>query len=448
MKKKKHPLIAGTLILTLTGLASRFIGFFYKIFLSRTIGAEGIGIYQMIFPVYGVCYAFTTAGVEIAISRFVSGEMARGRKDRAKSILWIGLSMSLSLSLLTTFLVYANADFLALRVLHEARCAHLLRIMSLTVPFGACHSCISGYYYGLQRTAVPACAQLFEQLVRVASVYIIYQISLEEGKILSPAVAVIGLVLGEFASMLFGLFALSSESLRSRRTKSTDFPTRFFAQRMFLEAAPVSANRVCMNILGSAEAVLLPLTLQQYGLDAGRALSVYGTLTGMAMAFIQFPSVLTNAVSVMLLSSVSESQAAGNQNQIARTIRRTISFCLPLGIGCMIFFLLSGKFLGRYFFKSEMAGDFIITLAWICPFLYLNSTLHSILNGLGRTSTGFVNNLIGIMIRIFFILVFVPRVGIQGYLWGILGNQLFVAFLNVNALKADGGFCRMDAGIH
>ena len=114
----------------------------------------------------------------------------------------------------------------------------------------------------------------------------------------------------------------------------------------------------------------------------------------------------------------------------------------------MIFFLLSGKFLGRYFFKSEMAGDFIITLAWICPFLYLNSTLHSILNGLGRTSTGFVNNLIGIMIRIFFILVFVPRVGIQGYLWGILGNQLFVAFLNVNALKADGGLCRMDAGIH
>ena len=82
MKKKKHPLIAGTLILTLTGLASRFIGFFYKIFLSRTIGAEGIGIYQMIFPIYGVCYAFTTAGAEIAISRFVSGEMARGKKEQ------------------------------------------------------------------------------------------------------------------------------------------------------------------------------------------------------------------------------------------------------------------------------------------------------------------------------------------------------------------------------
>lgn len=437
MKKQKHPLIAGTLILTLTGLASRFIGFFYKIFLSRTIGAEGIGIYQMIFPIYGVCYALTTAGAEIAISRFVSGEIARGKKEQARSILWIGLSMSLALSLFTTLTVYLNADLIALRLLHEARCANLLRIMSITVPFGACHSCISGYYYGLQKTAVPACAQLFEQLVRVAAVYIIYQVSLEEGLTLSPAAAVIGLVLGEFASMLFTLFAISSESLRTRTQKTASFPTRSYAKRMFREAAPVSANRVCMNLLGSAEAILLPLTLQQYGLTVERALSVYGTLTGMAMAFIQFPSVLTNAVSVMLLSSVSESQAAGNQNQIARTIRKTIRFCLPLGIACTVFFLMTGKTLGTFFFKNPMAGDFIITLAWICPFLYLNSTLHSILNGLGRTAAGFINNLIGVMIRIFFILTFVPRFGIQGYLWGILSNQLFVAFLNVNALKEE-----------
>lgn len=437
MKKQKHPLIAGTLILTLTGLASRFIGFFYKIFLSRTIGAEGIGIYQMIFPIYGVCYALTTAGAEIAISRFVSGEIARGKKEQARSILWIGLSMSLALSLFTTLTVYLNADLIALRLLHEARCANLLRIMSITVPFGAWHSCVSGYYYGLQKTAVPACAQLFEQLVRVAAVYIIYQVSLEEGLTLSPAAAVIGLVLGEFASMLFTLFAISSESLRTRTQKAAVFPTRSYAKRMFREAAPVSANRVCMNLLGSAEAILLPLTLQQYGLTVERALSVYGTLTGMAMAFIQFPSVLTNAVSVMLLSSVSESQAAGNQNQIARTIRKTIRFCLPLGIACTVFFLLTGKTLGTFFFKNPMAGDFIITLAWICPFLYLNSTLHSILNGLGRTAAGFVNNLIGVMIRIFFILTFVPRFGIQGYLWGILSNQLFVAFLNINALKEE-----------
>lgn len=435
MKNKRHPFLTGTLILTITGLASRFIGFFYKIFLSRTIGAEGIGIYQMIFPIYGVCYAFTTAGVEIAISRFVSQEAARGNRKNARSILRAGLILSISLSLLTSALLYTNAEFLAVRLLHEARCMHLLQIMSLTVPFGACHSCISGYYYGLQKTSIPAAAQLFEQLVRVSAVYIIWQITLAEHRNLSPETAVIGLVLGEFASMLFSLFSIAAGGSSGGSSQKEDFSFGTCIRKIVFLAAPVTGNRVSMNLLSSIEATLIPMTLQQYGLTAERALSVYGTLTGMAMAFIMFPSVLTNAVSVMLLSSVSESQASGNHARLVQTVRKTISFCFPLGASCTVFFLLTGKFLGNFFFQNSMAGDFIITLAWICPFLYMNSTLHSILNGLGKTSVGFFNNLTGILIRILFILALIPHIGIQGYLWGILVNQIFVALLNLRALR-------------
>lgn len=218
MKKQKHPLITGALILTATGIVTRFIGFFYKIFLSRTIGAEGIGIYQMIFPIYNVCYALTTAGAEIAVTRFVSGEAARGNLRRARSVLHLGLFLSVSLSLLAVLLLYLNADFIAVYLLHDARCASLLRIMSATVPFGACYSCITGYYYGLRRAGIPAAAHLAEQLVRVSAVYLIYRVALSEGRSLTPAAAVIGLVLGEFSSMLFGVFAISTD--RSARQQN------------------------------------------------------------------------------------------------------------------------------------------------------------------------------------------------------------------------------------
>ena len=246
---------------------------------------------------------------------------------------------------------------------------------------------------------------------------------------------IIGLVLGEASSMLFGIFAVSTERRPNRRTGKQNYSLRLLTKDMLLTAAPVTGNRVCMNLLSSAEAILIPFTLQQYGLSAERALSVYGTLSGMSMSFILFPNVLTNAVSVMLLPAVSESQAAGQNEQLRQTIRKTFSFCLFLGTVFMLLFLLTGKFLGRFFFNSEMAGDFIITLAWICPFLYLNGTLHSILNGLGKTGAGFFNNLTGIMIRIIFILLFVPKTGIQGYLWGLLANQLLVALMNLNALR-------------
>ena len=170
MKKQLHPLVGGTLLLTAAGLMTRLIGFFYKIFLSRAIGAEGIGIYQMIFPIYGVCYALTTSGAEIAVSRFVSRENGAGRRRSARLVLTIGLGLSLGLAIPTAFLLYANAAFLARHILQETRTVQLLQIMALTIPFGACHSCICGYYYGCKKPAVPAAAQLFEQLSRVSAV--------------------------------------------------------------------------------------------------------------------------------------------------------------------------------------------------------------------------------------------------------------------------------------
>lgn len=212
MKKQLHPLVGGTLLLTAAGLMTRLIGFFYKIFLSRAIGAEGIGIYQMIFPIYGVCYALTTSGAEIAVSRFVSRENGTGRPQSARQVLRVGLLLALGLAIPTAFLLYENAAFLAQHLLRETRTGTLLRIMAFTIPFGACHSCICGYYYGLKKPAVPAAAQLFEQLSRVGAVFLIYRVACEQGAGLSPLTAVVGLVIGEFASMLFCVFCVSGQS--------------------------------------------------------------------------------------------------------------------------------------------------------------------------------------------------------------------------------------------
>ena len=81
----KRTLFTGTLLLTAAGILSRFIGFFYKIFLSRTIGAEGLGIYQLIFPVMALCFSLTSAGIQTSVSRFVSSEIGKQNPAGAKS---------------------------------------------------------------------------------------------------------------------------------------------------------------------------------------------------------------------------------------------------------------------------------------------------------------------------------------------------------------------------
>ena len=115
MKKyASHPVLLGTALLTITGLASRVIGFFYRIFLSHTIGAQGMGIYQLIFPVFALGIAFCGAGVQTAISKYTAEAAGAGRNPQ--TCLYAGLLLSVSLSFLCSMLIYAGSDLVAARI--------------------------------------------------------------------------------------------------------------------------------------------------------------------------------------------------------------------------------------------------------------------------------------------------------------------------------------------
>ena len=142
---------------------------------------------------------------------------------------------------------------------------------------------------------------------------------------------------------------------------------------------------------------------------------------------ILFPNVLTSSVSVLLLPTISEAQSDCNRTLIVRAIKKTVEYCMILGLFSTLVFLLTGDYIGQIVFKNTLAGTFITTLSWICPFSNLATTLASILNGLGKASHAFGINLLGSLIRILFVLVFVPVYGIRSYLYGMLVSQLFIA---------------------
>lgn len=423
----KNVFITGTLLLTIAGVLTRIIGFFYRIFLSRTIGAEGLGIYQLISPVTALGFAITAAGIQTSISKYVSTEIGRKNPLGAKLYLFIGLIISLLLSALTSLLIYHQADFLSRAWLGDDRCIPLLKVLAFTFVPSCIHACINGYYYGLKKTAIPSLCQFVEQIARVGSVYLMYQIRLSQGKPMTLTITIWGLVLGEVASTLvsistFGSFKGIGKQMQHFRT---------YTKNLFFMAVPLTANRVVLNLFGTFENIMIPNRLKLFGYTNSEALSVYGILTGMSMAIIMFPSVVTNSISVLLLPTISEAQSAGDDRLIRRTIKKTIESCLFLGFICTAGFILTGKFLGNFLFGNALAGTFIVTLGWICPFLYLSSTLSSILHGLGYPGITFCLNLIACAIRIVFVLFAVPIWGIKSYLSGILVSQIVIALLAI-----------------
>ncbi|MBS5214255.1 MAG: polysaccharide biosynthesis protein [Clostridiales bacterium] len=436
-----HPLLRGAFVLTCTSFIGRLIGFFYRIFLSGLIGAEGIGIYHLIFPVYALCISFCAAGIQTAISRFTAANIAVGNKKGALEILQTGLTCSILFSLFCSFLLYLFSRPISVFFLHESRCEELLKIMAFAIPFAAIHSCINGYYIGLKQTAIPAVSQFIEQVVRIGGTWLLWQICLEKNIVITPALAVTSMVIEEAISSLFCIIAIilktGSPSYFSFRAF---FSFKNHAKSILSLSFPITLNRVVLNFLQSIEALCIPARLRLYGLTSSESLSLYGVLTGMTLPLLLFPSAVTISLSTLLLPAVSEAQSTHNAKKLADTVEKTVSGCLVLGIFCTGLFFFWGKELGMLLFDNELCGSFLLILSFICPFLYLTGTLASILNGLGKTSAVFFNNLFCIMIRIAFLFFLIPILGIRGFLWGFLVSQLLLVFLHFYSLKKELSF--------
>lgn len=423
---RKKTIIKGTFILTATGFATRFMGFFYRIFLSHTFGEEGVGLYQLIFPVYALCFSFTAAGIETALSRCVARRLTCGQKKEARELLYTSLICTVFLSCIITILLQYYAAFIAESFLKDGRCTEFLVLLSYAFPFAAVHSCIAGYYLGGKETRVPAVSQLLEQTVRILSVYLIYRIALIQGNRPGVIIAVAGLITGEIASSLYCLSRIRRGSLLSPlpKLKMSDF--LLHTKELLFLSCPLTANRVLLNILQSLESVSIPIRLMMYGMVRGDALAIYGVLTGMALPCILFPSAITNSVSTMLLPTVAEVQALNDKREMSSIIQKAVYCCIFLGSACCVFLLAFGGWIGTFLFHSTLAGKYITAMSWLCPFLYTNNTLISIINGIGKTALSFLINSASLGIRIASVFLFIPVYGIFGYLWGLLASQIFI----------------------
>jgi len=440
---KKNTIIKGTLILTIAGLITRIIGFFYKIYLSNALGAEKLGIYQLVFPIYAICFTLYASGIQTAISKMISDEHGRQKSifthDKStnynlKRILKIGLACSVIGAFICSFVVYFNAGFIAKSIIKEPSCEGSLRVLSLVFPFCSFTSCINGYYYGLKKPGVPATTQLLEQIVRVIVVYVVATYFGNGDGTVTCELAVMGIVVGEIASMFYNCIAYlaSKKPFPTSRPNQTPLPV---VKPLIIYSLPSTGNHVIVSILHSVEAILIPAMLKRHGLSSSEALSIYGILVGMSMPFILFPSTITNSLAVLLLPTISEANASHNQQVINKTTSTTIKYSVIIGIFSTGAFILFGQALGNSFYHNELSGRFIVCLAWLCPFIYLTTTLGSIINGLGQTHLTFINTVTGLGIRILFIIYMVPTKGIYGYLIGLLVSQLAIALLDYLSLK-------------
>lgn len=441
MKIPHQSIIYGTVVLTAASFLCRAIGFFYRIFISQTFGEEGMGIFQLTAPVMSVAFSLCCAGFQTAISRFVAS-----RPDEPRTsirFLFTGLAITGILSSVFAFLIYECSDFLAVSIILEPRTAPLLRLLALSFPFSAIHCCMNGYYYGKKKAEIPALLQLIEQLGRVGSVYFLCQIYLQKGNTPPLALTAAGAAIAELMSAILSLcfilphFSVLQSKIRSKLPiqKNQLLPYKKAAVCLLSMAVPLSVSRIVVNLLQSVENIYIPEMLRAYGYTTEESLALFGVLSGMALTVILLPCSLVNSVSVLLLPRISEAQSRNRDKEISYVIRRSISLCCVLGFFCTAVFFFGGHFIGELLFHSTTAGNYIVSLSFICPFLYITSSLGSVLHGLGKTYATLFINIGTLLIRIASVFFLVCKMGITGYIWGLLAGQCFSALCCIFSLR-------------
>ncbi len=437
----KKSIVKGALILTVAGIITRLLGFVYRVYMTNILGAEGMGLYQLIMPIYGLAWSIACSGFNTAVSKLVASEHAKGEHGNTSRILKISVAITTCLGLVVGVVLFIFASEISMYFFKDTRTVLSMRIMAAAFPLMAAGTCIRGYFLGLQETLIPAINQVLEQVVRMIVIYFLASLFVSFGIEIALAIAVTGIVCEELVSFIYIYISygnyrakLGSGGYKARMQKKPSMSVYASLALILSMALPLTGNRVAGSLLATVENVLIPQRLMAFGMSSKQAMSVFGQISGMAMPLIFFPTALLTSLSITLVPAVSEAMAIKNYNGISRTVSKSVLFASVTGIGAACLFMMFPDEIGYLIYKQPI-GQMLFALGLMCPFMYMQIVLSGVLNGLGFQVFIFRNSMITSLINIGFIYFLIPYLGIWAFLSGWFIGLLMLCYLDIQKIR-------------
>lgn len=413
----KQTFLHGTLILVGAGFVTKVLGFVYRIALSRIIGDEGMGLFQMAFPILIFAIGMTTAGLPVAISKLISEAEAKGKETGVRSILLVSILIVTCTSILFTGLMIFLAPIIAQTLLTDERAIYPLMGIAPIIPIVAVSSIFRGYFQGRQNMQPYAIAQIIEQSVRIFTVLLLAIYLLPLGIEYAAAGAMIGMVIGEGASLYFLLRSYRRDPRRPiLRTGDGIQGFGTSLRRLLRIAVPVTASRIVGSLTYAIEPIVVAQSLAIAGIATQASTALYGQLEGMAIPLVFFPAFITYALSVTLVPAISEAAAQNKQRLVEHRLGQAIRLSFILGGPCATIMFVLAEPLSLLLYNHIEVARIIKIMAPFAIFLYLQGPLAAVLQGLDQAGEAMRNSIFGSILKIIliFILGSLPHLGIDG----------------------------------
>jgi stage V sporulation protein B len=433
--KTGRKLLKAVAIVTIFSVVTRSLSFVFKIYFSRALGPEIMGLYQVCLSVFYLFAALTASGLVTVLSRRVTESKTLDPNDKGHSILTSALIagfLSSVLVIVTIYIFRGQIDFM----FPDVRAIPMFMIMLPALLTTSIYGLIRGWFWGNKDFLTFSITEAIEEILRV-----IFSVLFVSG-IISGISGAHGIALAfaisdaAVAIILVIVFFIKGGRL-SR-------PALF--KPLLKPAVPLTAMRIFSGLMGTAIALMLPAGLIRGGYSLSDATASFGRIAGMANPLLFAPNAIVSSLAIVLIPEMSESGIKKFDKTLARHIDTGISFAILISAAFLTIFASIGSDMTVIIFDDIPSGEYLKVASWLLLIMPVHQISASALNSIGMETESFISYLISSVFMILAIHFLTPSIHIFSIivanfitlLVGSIGNMFF---LN-KRLKLEFGFLK------
>lgn len=406
-------------------IITRVLGFIFRIYLSRVLGTEELGIYQVSLSVFMVLLTIVASGLPLIISKLSAKYFAKKDGEKEGKLVSASLIIAAITSVILIVIVLVFKRLFSFLFTDE-RCYLILVVMLPAVLFSGIYNVFRGAMWGRSNYFCFCITELFEQIVRITICVVLLSFGIGS---LSPSIgAALSLSIACFLSMALSvvLYFVYGGKLRK--------PGGVYKE-VLKSSTPITAVRFLSSLVQPIIALIIPARLIAAGYTSSQALSIYGVAIGMTMPLLFIPITIVGSLSTALIPDLSAAVESEDSSHIKNRITTSLIITMFISFLMIPLFIGAGENIGLFFFNNITSGVLLSGAAWMTLPLALTNITSSILNALGMEVKSFINYLIGSIFLFLGICLLPGVIGIRALIVGMGVCVSVTSLLNLIMIK-------------
>jgi len=419
----KRNFAKNAIILCCLMMISKAIGALFRLPLTWIVGAEGLGLYQIVFPVYTLILTLTSAYIPQTLSRLVAENNAKNNFSRSQQLYIIANILVLLLSIIGAVLISIFARNIAgLQGNYGAKVCYFA--IAPAIIFVGAISTLRGYFQGCEMMIPTGVVSLIEQAIKAVAGLILAKAFIVWGVVWGVFGALLGITISEIVAFIY-LYVSYFITRRKTKFKVSRADVKPCLKLIASTCWPIALSGLIMPLVAFIDSALV-VNLLSRTLETSEATAQFGLSSGIIGSLINLPVVLSLSVAMAVLPRLTSCNVKQNVAEVKRTVTSALFITLTLTLPCALGFVFLSKNIIILLYGNSLTSSHIVLASTLLRvgavsviFLAATQVLSSVLQGLGRLIIPLVALVFPGLVKIAVNYFLIPTAA-----FGILGDQV------------------------